>query len=480
MAFQASEARQDGRYSIPRHTKEPPRFSASQYAKNNSLQRKHNNVVLEFCQPAFLTEPHDTMQILDIGCGTGDFTRDFLLPRCLPCGRLVGIDSSIQMIEYARRHSAHEKIEYELLDIGDDMTEFIGRRGHFDRVFSFYCLQWLRNQGAALKNVAALMRPGGQCLLVFPASHQPGAVWRLLAEMDHWEKYSESHYMKSKTEQIQYMSSLVREAGLCPNILVLPRLVTFDGWSEEDIIANYPGCRLSMSFQASETREDGRYCIPRDTKQAPRFSASQYAKNNSLQRKHNNVVLEFCQPAFLAEPHATMQILDIGCGTGDYTRDFLLPRCLPCDRLVGIDSSIQMIEYAKRHSAHEKIEYELLDIGDDMTEFISRRGHFDRVFSFYCLHWVRNQGAALKNVAALMAPGGQCLLVIPASNQLAAVWRLLAEMDHWVKYSETLLQFISKSHYMKDEKEQIQYMSSLLREAGLCPNIFCAAKAGDI
>ncbi|XP_075534940.1 juvenile hormone acid O-methyltransferase-like [Dermacentor variabilis] len=133
-----------------------------------------------------------------------------------------------------------------------------------------------------------------------------------------------------------------------------------------------------------------------------------------------------------------MQILDIGCGTGDYTRDFLLPCCLPCDRLVGIDSSIEMIEYAKRHSAHEKIEYELLDIGDDLTEFISRRGPFDRVFSFYCLHWVRDQGAALKNVAALMAPGGQCLLVIPASSQLAAVWRLLAEMDHWVKYSEVL------------------------------------------
>ncbi|XP_070392862.1 juvenile hormone acid O-methyltransferase-like isoform X2 [Dermacentor albipictus] len=246
MYFQASEAREDARCCIPRDTKEAPRFCASQYVKNNSLQRKHNNVVLEFCQPAFFTKPHATMQILDIGCGTGDYTRDFLLPRCLPCDRLVGIDSSIQMIEYARRHSAHEKIEYELLDIGDDMTEFIGRRDHFDRVFSFYCLQWLRDQGAALKNVAALMRPGGECLLVFPASSQPGAVWRLLAEMDHWEKYSEfiskSHDIKDEKEQMQYMSSLLSEAGLCPSILLLPRLVTFDGCSEEDII----GAQMSL------------------------------------------------------------------------------------------------------------------------------------------------------------------------------------------------------------------------------------------
>lgn len=244
MALHVSETPQNGRWCIPEDTKEPPRFSADQYAQNNNLQRKHNNMVLEFCQPTFFTEPRATLQILDIGCGTGDFTRDFLLPRCLPCGRLVGIDSCSEMIQYARRHSAHEKIEYELLDIGDDVTEFIGRYGRFDRVYSFYCLQWLRDQGAALKNIAALMSPGGQCLLVFPASHQPGAVWSLLAKMDSWEKYSEtllqfiskSHYMKSKTEQILYMSSLLSEAGLYPNIFVLPRLVTFDGWSEQDII----------------------------------------------------------------------------------------------------------------------------------------------------------------------------------------------------------------------------------------------------
>ncbi|KAL1439077.1 hypothetical protein MTO96_047538 [Rhipicephalus appendiculatus] len=189
------------------------------------------------------------MQVLDVGCGTGDFTRDFLLPRCLPCARLIGIDCSVDMIEYASRHSVHEKIEYEVLDIGEDVTEFIGRRGRFDRVYSFYCLQWLRDQGAALKNIAALMAPGAQCVLVFPASHQPATLWALLAKMERWAKYSEtllkfiakSHCME-KAEQILYMSSLLREAGLCPNIFVLPRLVTFDGWSEQDIV----GAQMSL------------------------------------------------------------------------------------------------------------------------------------------------------------------------------------------------------------------------------------------
>ncbi|KAH7961288.1 hypothetical protein HPB52_006681 [Rhipicephalus sanguineus] len=250
MAVQVSEAPQNGRWCIAQDAKEELRISANQYTQNNSLQRKHNNTVLEFCEPAFLAEPRGTMQVLDVGCGTGDFTRDLLLPRCLPCARLIGIDCNADMIEYSRRHSVHQKIEYEVLDIGEDVTEFIARRGRFDRVYSFYCLQWLRDQGAALKNIAALMAPGAQCVLVFPASHQPGAVWSLLAKMDHWAKYSErlpqfivkSHYMEDKTEQMRYMATLLREAGLHPNIFVLSRLVTFDGWPEQAIV----GAQMSL------------------------------------------------------------------------------------------------------------------------------------------------------------------------------------------------------------------------------------------
>ncbi|KAL3223980.1 hypothetical protein MRX96_027049 [Rhipicephalus microplus] len=164
--------------------------------------------------------------------------------------------------------------------------------------------------------------------------------------------------------------------------------------------------RLSSAVEISELPRNGRWCIASNAKEELRISTKLYAQNNSLQRKHNNTVLEFCQPAFLAEPLSTMQVLDVGCGTGDFTRDFLLPRCLPCARLVGIDCSVDMIKYASRHSAHEKIEYEVLDIGEDVTEFISHRGRFDRVYSFYCLQWLKDQGRALKNIAALMAPGG--------------------------------------------------------------------------
>ncbi|XP_075741099.1 juvenile hormone acid O-methyltransferase-like isoform X1 [Rhipicephalus microplus] len=226
-----------------------PHLSPSKYAKNNGLQRKHSNLVLAFSQPAFLVEPHDKMRILHVGCGTGDFTRDCLLPCCRPCEKVVGVDINPEMIEYARENSAHEKIDYQVLDIDSDVTEFLSCNGQFDRVYSFYCLQWLQDPGAALKNIASLLSPGGQCLLMFPATHKPATIWSRLAIMERWEKYSEilrkhipkSHYMKDKEVQLAYMSALLREAQLSPSIFVLSRLVTFDGWSEHDIIEMHMG-----------------------------------------------------------------------------------------------------------------------------------------------------------------------------------------------------------------------------------------------
>ncbi|KAH6925030.1 hypothetical protein HPB50_027182 [Hyalomma asiaticum] len=246
----------------------PPRFRASQYAHNNRLQRKDSNFVLDFCQPTFLQGCHEKMQFLDIGCGPGDFTRDCLLPRCLPCRRIVATDWSRDMIEYAKRHSAHVKIDYHQLDISADVTDFLRLNGQFHRIYSFYCLHWVKKQDVALKNIAQLLTPGGECLLLFPASNPATAGWQLLAKMDRWAKYSErllayiapSENMEDKQEQIDYMRSLLNYAGLVPSIFAIPRMATFDGWSKEDIIGLHmsivPIYQLVSEDERKQLRED--------------------------------------------------------------------------------------------------------------------------------------------------------------------------------------------------------------------------------
>lgn len=208
----------------------------------------------------------------------------------------------------------------------------------------------------------------------------------------------------------------------------------------------------------------------RNVQSAP-LSVLEYAKSNHLQRRYCQFVLDFCQLAFSTEPDQSQQFLDVGCGPGDFTRDVLLPRCLPCRRIVGVDCSRDMIEHARRNSAHEQLEFAVLDICSDVTGFLEEFGQFERVYSFFCLNWVEDISAALKNISRLMSSSGECLLVICAALQIIEVWNILAKMDRWAKYSKTLLKFIPKTQDMKDKRELMRYISGLLRQADLFPTI---------
>ncbi|KAH7934122.1 hypothetical protein HPB49_021637 [Dermacentor silvarum] len=229
------------------HSENTVRLSATEYAKHNLMQRNYNQFVLDFFQLAFATQTDSSQQFLDVGCASGDFTRDVLLPRCLPCRRIVGVDCSQEMIEHARFNSAHEKLDFRVLDITGDVSEFLQEFGHFDRVYSFFCLNWVTDLTAALKNISRLMSPAGECLLVFYAVIEAAEAWRTLAAMDRWAMHSETLLkFVPKTQDIQdtrqllgFVSRLLQEAGLFATIKEVLKANTFDGWIEEDIHAVY-------------------------------------------------------------------------------------------------------------------------------------------------------------------------------------------------------------------------------------------------
>lgn len=199
--------------------------------------------------------------------------------------------------------------------------------------------------------------------------------------------------------------------------------------------------------------------------------APEYAKHNVILRKYNEFVLDFCKLAFTTTPDSSQQFLDVGCGPGDFTRDVLLPHCLPCRRIVGVDFSREMIEYARHNSAHEKIDFAVLDIAADVSQFLDQYGNFERVYSFYCLNWVDDLRAAVKNISRLMTPTGECVLAFCAVSEAADFWRALAAMDRWAKYSETLTKYVPKTQDLRDRKELLTFLSRILQEAGLFPTI---------
>ncbi|KAL1438403.1 hypothetical protein MTO96_048018 [Rhipicephalus appendiculatus] len=105
-------------------------------------------------------------------------------------------------------------------------------------------------------------------------------------------------------------------------------------------------------------------------------------------------------------------------------------------RLVAVDSCPRIIEYARERTWHPEIFYDVLDIerSDDVTRFIEKYGTFERVYSFMCFHFVKDQQAAYRNVRRLLAENGECVVVSCVSTQLTDVWLQVHETQKWKSY----------------------------------------------
>ncbi|HEY4117066.1 MAG TPA: methyltransferase domain-containing protein [Byssovorax sp.] len=109
---------------------------------------------------AALVSPSTGGRAIDLGCGTGELTRE--LHERLGARATLGLDGSPAMLEEAAKH-AGSGLTFELGDIAD-----AGQRGAFDVVFSNAALQWLPDLVEATRAAAALVGPGGQLAVQVP------------------------------------------------------------------------------------------------------------------------------------------------------------------------------------------------------------------------------------------------------------------------------------------------------------------------
>lgn len=118
-----------------------------------------------------------------------------------------------------------------------------------------------------------------------------------------------------------------------------------------------------------------------------------YQRANQVQRHDAKTVLREYGNLFEWRLDGKDRVMDIGCGSGDVTVDFLEP-LLPSnyEKLVGSDISLKMVNYAGETytRTYPKVEFDQLDIGDDCMpkRYLE---HFNHITSFYCLHWVQDQ-----------------------------------------------------------------------------------------
>jgi trans-aconitate 2-methyltransferase len=107
-----------------------------------------------------LLNVRDGMKVVDLGCGTGELTRQ--LADRLPGSDVLGMDKSPEMLSRAQEQ-ARAGLRFELGDI-ETMS------GEWDLVFSHAVIHWVDNHHSLVPRLLSLVRPGGQLAAQLPSN----------------------------------------------------------------------------------------------------------------------------------------------------------------------------------------------------------------------------------------------------------------------------------------------------------------------
>lgn len=114
---------------------------------------------------------YDPKSIVDIGCGSGNSTA--VLRTVFPKAALLGIDSSPNMIEQARR--SHPQLVFCLCDV-QALT------GQYDLMFSNACFQWVPDHYALFPALMDKLSPGGLLAVQMPCN-QDEPLYRIISQV---------------------------------------------------------------------------------------------------------------------------------------------------------------------------------------------------------------------------------------------------------------------------------------------------------
>jgi SAM-dependent methyltransferase len=99
-------------------------------------------------------------RVLDVGCGPGNFTRDFAA--AAGDGLVVGLDASASMLEAAVRENASANVAY----VRGDACALPFRDAAFDAVCCFAALYLIERPMRALEEIVRVLAPGGRVALL--------------------------------------------------------------------------------------------------------------------------------------------------------------------------------------------------------------------------------------------------------------------------------------------------------------------------
>jgi SAM-dependent methyltransferase len=106
-------------------------------------------------------------RVLDVGCGPGNFTRDFA--QAASGGLAVGVDASETMLGAAVRRGGGESLAY----VRADAAALPFRDASFDAVCCFAALYLIDSPTEALDEIVRVLAPGGRVALLASCNRGP-------------------------------------------------------------------------------------------------------------------------------------------------------------------------------------------------------------------------------------------------------------------------------------------------------------------
>jgi SAM-dependent methyltransferase len=160
--------------------------------------QSHNGPLLRACAI------HSREHVLDIGCGTGQTTRE--AARRAARGSALGIDITETMVARARSLAAAEGLHNVRFEHSDAQVHAFPAR-HFDIAISRYGTMFFANPVAAFRNICSALRPNGRLVMMVWQAHEMNewsvAVHQALAPYYSSQPSAEEHFSLADTGTIE-------------------------------------------------------------------------------------------------------------------------------------------------------------------------------------------------------------------------------------------------------------------------------------